>query len=80
MLYNPNSSVIYIQVFNVVSGSVILGTTTPTYVIPIPAAGAANVEFANGIAHATAISVAATTTATGSAAPTTALTGFFIYK
>ncbi len=80
MFYNPNSTVIYIQVFNVASGSVTLGTTTPTYVVPIPAAAAANIEFANGIAHSTAITIAATTTATGSAAPTTALTGFVIYK
>jgi len=80
MFFNPNSSVEYIQVFNVASGSVTLGATTPTYVIPIPAAAAANIEFANGIAHSTAITVAATTTATGSSAPTTALTGFVLFK
>jgi hypothetical protein len=80
MFYNPNALAIYIQMFNVVSGSVTIGTTTPTYVIALPPNGAANIEFANGIAHSTAISAAATTTATGAAAPTTALTGFFLYK
>lgn len=80
MFYNPNAAVAYIQVFNVASGSVTLGTTTPTYVIPIPPAAAANVEFSLGINHTTAISAAATTTATGSTAPSTALTGFFIFK
>lgn len=80
MVYNPNSAQIYIQVFDVASGSVTLGTTTPTYVIPIPATSGANVEFTNGINHATAITLAATTTATGSTAPGTALTGFFLYK
>lgn len=80
MFYNPNSSVSYIQAFNVASGSVTLGTTAPTLVIPIPAAAAANVEWANGIAFGTAISFAATTTATGNTAPTTALTGFLLYK
>jgi hypothetical protein len=80
MFYNPNSSVVYIQVFDVASGSVTVGSTTPTYVIPIPATSGANVEFTNGINHATAIVIAATTTATNSTAPSTALTGFFLYK
>jgi hypothetical protein len=80
MMYNPNPSAAYVQVFNVASGSVTLGTTTPTYVIPLPGNAAANIEMGNGIAHGTAISVAATTTPTGSAAPATALTGFFLFK
>jgi hypothetical protein len=80
MFNNPNSGIAYIQIFNVVSGSVTLGTTTPTYVIPIPASASANVEFTNGIAHGTAISAAVTTTATGSTALATALVGFFVYK
>lgn len=80
MFYNPNSSVSYIQVFNVASGSVTLGTTAPTMVVPIPPGAAANVEWANGIAYGTAISFAATTTATGNTAPATALTGFLLYK
>lgn len=80
MIYNPNASVTYIQVFDVASGSVTLGSTTPTYVIPIPAGAAANVEFTLGINHVTAITLAATTTATGSSAPSSSLTGFFLYK
>jgi hypothetical protein len=80
MFNNPNAGVAYIQIFNVVSGSVTLGTTTPTYVIPIPGAASANVEFTIGIAHGTAISAAVTTTATGSTALGAALTGFFVYK
>ena len=80
MLYNPNAAAVYIQVFDVASGSVTLGTTTPTYVIPLPPAAAANIEFALGIAHGTAIVAAATTTATGSAAPSSSITGFFLYK
>jgi len=80
MIYNPNASAVYIQVFDVASGSVTLGTTTPTYVITLPATAGANVEFTNGINHATAITLAATTTATGSTAPGTALTALFLYK
>ncbi|HKX73547.1 MAG TPA: hypothetical protein VJM32_06010 [Candidatus Saccharimonadales bacterium] len=80
MVYNPNPAATYIQVFDVASGSVTLGVTAPTYVITIPPASGANVEFTLGITHATAITLAATTTATGSAAPASALTGFFLYK
>ena len=80
MFYNPNASAAYIQVFDVANASVTVGTTTPTYVIPIPATSAANVEFTNGINHGTAVVVAATTTATGSTALGSALTGFFLYK
>lgn len=80
MFYNPNAAVTYMQVFDATSGSVTVGTTTPTYVIPLPPASGANIEFTLGIGHTTAITVAATTTATGSSAPGTALTGFFLYK
>lgn len=80
MVYNPNASAVFIQVFDVASASVTLGTTAPTYVITLPATAAANVEFSLGITHATAITLAATTTATGLTAPGTALTGFFLFK
>jgi hypothetical protein len=80
MIYNPNAAAIYVQVFDVASGSVTLGSTTPTYVVTIPPAAGANVEFTLGVNHATAITLAATTTATGSTAPSTALTGFFLFK
>lgn len=80
MLYNPNTTIQYIQVFDVASGSVTLGSTTPTYVIPIPGGAAANLEIGNGINHATAITLAATTTPTGSTAPGSNLVGFFLFK
>lgn len=79
-LYNPNASAAYIQIFDVASGSVTLGSTTPTYVIALPASAAANLEIANGVNHTTAITLAATTTATGSTALGSALTGFFLFK
>ena len=80
MLYNPNAAVTYVQVFDAASANVTVGTTTPTYVIPLPPASGANIEFTLGISHATAITVAATTTATGSSAPSSAVTGFILYK
>lgn len=69
--YNPNTTVEYIQVFN--ASSVTLGTTTPLMSLGIPPSSAANLNIRNGINFSTAIQVAATTTPTGSTAPTTAL-------
>lgn len=82
---NLNSAPAYIQVFD--SGSTpSLGSTVPTFVIPIPANatpanGAASVqEYANGIAIANKIWVAAATTATGGATVATALIGHVQWK
>lgn len=80
IIHNPNTSAIWIQVWDVANGSITVGTTSPTWTIPIPAGSTANVEFTCGINHATAINVAATTTATGSTAPTTAATATILYK
>jgi hypothetical protein len=65
-IYNPNASVAYVQFFNATAANVTLGSTGPVYSIGIPATSAANVEFGNGIAHGTAISIAVTTTRAGS--------------
>jgi hypothetical protein len=78
-MFNNTNTAAYIQVFDT-TGTVTLGTTTPTFVVPIPAGGAANVEFANGIAISSGIKVAATTTATGATTVSTGLTGFVLYK
>lgn len=79
--YNPAAAVTYVQVFNTASGSVTLGTTTPSLSLGVPAGGGAVHEFANGISNfGTAISVAATTTATGSSAPASAIDCNFLYK
>lgn len=85
MFLNLNSGPAYLQVFDT-TGSVTLGTTTPTFVIPIPS----NVTPANGggfvlamevgIAMANGIKVAATTTATGATLVSTGLVGFVYYK
>jgi hypothetical protein len=76
--FNPNASTVYLQFFNKTSPTV--GTDVPFYVKGLPAGAGSNVEFTLGIAHGTAISVAATTTATGGSAPASALTGFVLYK
>ncbi|MBU6501176.1 MAG: hypothetical protein KGI72_05110 [Patescibacteria group bacterium] len=86
MLYNPNTAVTYIQVFNKASANVTVGTTAPDFVIPLPGVAsasatgsAANVEFSVGIVMNTGITVAATTTPTGSTAPANAIMATFLY-
>lgn len=69
---NPNATTCYMQVFNLASGSVSLGSTTPNLTLPIPPQnatngnGGANLTFPIPIAFSAAISLASTTTATGS--------------
>jgi len=67
---NLSNAVKYLQVFNATSASVTVGTTAPDMVFPIATQGDTNgagfvLAVPNGIAFGTAITVAATTTATG---------------
>ena len=72
-IYNPNGSVEYVQIFNVASGSVTLGSTTPTLSLGIaPNMSGSARDIFPGL-FATAISCAATTTPTGNTAPGTGL-------
>lgn len=71
ILFNPNTSVAYVQIFDI-SGTVTLGTSIPRLSIGVPKEDSVclsglNLKFPN------AIKVAATTTAAGSSAPSTAL-------
>ncbi len=71
--YNPNSTQIYAQVFNAASGSVTLGATSPTLSIAIAPTSTGGWALPSpGAQFSTAMSIAATTTATGSTAPSTA--------
>lgn len=79
-IYNSNASAVYVQVFNVVSGSVTLGTTSPTFSLGIPASSGANVSFDSGIAMGTAITVAVTTTRSGSTGPGSTVDLNIFYK
>jgi hypothetical protein len=64
--YNPNASAAYVQIFNAQASAVTLGTTTPDMVITLPAGAGANVMNPLGIKFGTALSIAVTTTRTGS--------------
>ena len=74
---NTGSSAAYVQIFDLASGSVVLGTTVPKIVKWIPAGGGWEEKWSgeNRLLFSTAISFAATTTPTGSTAPSTALLG-----
>jgi hypothetical protein len=72
-IYNPNTSAVFVQFYNTASGSVTVGTTTPLFMITIPSSSAANLAIPGGVAFGTAISWAATSTAGGNGAPSTAL-------
>lgn len=76
-LFNTTAAVAYVQIFNVASGSVALGTTAPTMSIGIPASGGVTVNFDKGIAFGTAISFACTTTRTGSTGATCDVNFFY---
>jgi hypothetical protein len=80
-IYNPNSSVAYVQIFDVAAtASVTLGTTVRDGLITIPATSAANLEMTNGVHMTNGIVIACTTTATGSTAPGTGLDGTLLFK
>lgn len=79
-LYNNNAAQAYVQIFNVASGSVTLGTTVPDMVIVIPANGGRNVSYTAGVAFSTAITYAVTATRTGSGVMTNAVDINFFYK
>lgn len=74
-VYNPSNAVAYLQIFDAeIPNDVTLGTTLPTWVIPVKTIDSVTLSmdpksawFRNGI------QVAATTTATGSSAPSVAL-------
>ena len=80
-IYNSNASATTVQVFDAATaGAVTLGTTRPDLILEIPATSGANVEFANGVNFASGIQIAATTTASGSTAPSSGLDVTILYK
>lgn len=81
---NPNTVDAYIQLFDLATGSVTVGTTTPKQSYLVPGGdginnGAMDKVFTIPVSFATAITYACTTTATGSGDPTTGLVVNAIY-
>lgn len=60
-LYNDGAAEVYVKFYNATAANTTVGSTTPILTLPVPAGGAANVEFANGITFGTALCIAATT-------------------
>ena len=78
-LYNANSSVCYLQFYNT-SGTPTCGTSV-IWSFPIPASSTSTVVPPYALYnHSTGIGFCAGTTATGSTACTTALSGTLLYK
>lgn len=67
-IVNTTAAIAYVQVFNALAANVTVGTTTPDYVIPVPASGGAVDILLQGrmIGHSIGCVIACTTTRTGS--------------
>lgn len=72
ILYNTTAAVAYLQIFCTPAASVTVGTTAPNWVIPMPATGGLTLTFPDGWSlGGTGLTIAATTTRTGSTGATT---------
>lgn len=78
-IYNPNSSVAYVQMFNT-NGTVTLGSHTPKLSLGIPATSAANLSFAVPLDFSLGLKIAATTTASNSTSPTSGVVTNWFYR
>jgi hypothetical protein len=83
-IYNPNTSDVCVQVFDV-SGTVTLGTTSDmVFHLPGVSSGgtgvAANVEITQGVQMTNAIKLAVATTCNGSTAPSSGVDMTVFYK
>jgi len=79
-LFNNSTTVnTYLQVWNLGTGSITIGTTAPLYSFGVPYGGGAFIPFPEPLAFSTAITIAATTTRAGSTYATTGLDYDIIY-
>lgn len=77
-IYNPNADVAFLHIYDE-SGTVTVGSTTPKASFGIPGGAGANIEIKRSVPCLNSIKVAATTTAGGSTAPTSALVANIYY-
>lgn len=77
---NGGGANLYIQIFDLATGSVTPGTTTPKMSILVPAGGGNDKTFSAPITFGTAMTIIATTTSTGSSAPGTSPVVNILYK
>lgn len=69
MGFNTGGAVSYLQFFDALVADVTVGTTTPTFVIPLPAGGGYDAEYVLPEGFRTGIVIACTATAAGAGAP-----------
>lgn len=79
-LYNSHSAAVFVQFYDVAAGSVSPGTTTPKKTLAIPAGACLDTQMAVPWVFGVAISMAATSTATGGSAPGAAVLANVDYK
>jgi len=79
-IFNPNTADIYVHVYNIAQGSTTVGTSSRTISMLVPGGGVLDAVFPMPLGFSTAITVAATTTLTGSSAPSTGLVTNIYYK
>lgn len=72
-IFNPGAAVAYVQFFDAASGDVTVGSTTATRLRSVPPGGGIDTAYFAPMRFNTALTIAATTTPTGSSAPGTAL-------
>lgn len=79
---NSGTAAAYVQLFDAGVGSVTLGTTAPKLSFWVPAGGAWEEKFSGEakVAFATALTAAATTTATGNTAPAAGVLATVLFK
>lgn len=80
-IQNPNSADAWVQFFDLASGAVTVGTTTPSWSLYIPALAVLDdPTFTIPLEFNVALVIAATTSATGSGAPGTGLVTNLFYR
>lgn len=72
-VYNPSNAVAYLQIFDLDADDVTVGSTTPTQVLAVPTLIGMNFSYPTPKKFTTGLTIAGTTTATGSTNPSTAL-------
>ena len=77
LLYNPNASVVYVQVWDVAAVGGVAEGTNPKFVLPIAATSGLQFVPPTGVNMGDGLVLAATTAPTGSTGPATALSGSF---
>jgi hypothetical protein len=79
LAFNPGASVSYLQFFDALTANVTVGSTTPTFVIPMPAGGGVHTAMTVPYQFNTGIMYAVTLTPTGAGAPASNAVVSFTY-